>query len=452
MKKLFLLLFIFLPLFAGACSSDKINEQKARYMLENAIFSPEQAYLKYKNFYMKTERIIDGTSMTDKYVREFNQESYNANSVFENKVVMELYVQDNKFRLSCSVESLTFPIVLHLIYDGETLWSISNFAAKDSWKMTFEQAKDYIGFPGPDFFKRIRSDYEQSGKEIVYKYAGMQQYNEYNCYAIEMELKDTGDSKAVFFIDKKTNIVVKTDWPGVFNNIGYVKRVNGIEGKKVPVLIEVLYGECFTEMLKYFVKIDEYIHPDIFNEADILLPLRSEYKEIRFQNEKPERRRARIRTVLDSVQSFEFVLCNMHLTEYEYEMSMLHDGGDDSAAEIELPYLDKENRLIPDDYKDYRIPIASEETPKSEVKKNLPAKPAVKQVKKKNSAPQTGTVKVSDENDETDLLEYSPRDAYQSIESELEDMKESDPEDYIKMKRVLEEMKAKDENLKKMEN
>jgi hypothetical protein len=432
-------------------SPKNIDEQKARYMLENAVFSPEQAFKKYKSFYMKTERTVHEAFSAGRYINGLNKEAYGMNSLFENKVVQELYVQDDKIRFSCYVDSLTTPAELHLIYDGNTLWAVSNFAVKDGMQMTFKQAEDYIGFPGPDSFKRLRSKYEQSGKEIWYKYAGVQKYEGYRCDIIEMGLKEDDDSKAVFFIDRKTNIVIKTEWPGIFYNIARVKKIGKMHGEKVPQIAEVFYGEYFTAVLKYSVKLDEYIHPDIFNEASILLPLRSAYQDVRFQREKPQRRRARIRLVLDSVRSFGFVLHNMHLANYDNDKNA-HPG----AAEIEfeainLPELEKEKRLIPDNVKDYRIPIASEEAPKPEAKKKLSEKPQPKKTAdKKTSEIKKPVVNGDDANDETDLLEYSPRDAYKSIEAELEDMKEKDPEGYEKMKKIVEEMKAKDANVKNM--
>ncbi|MCL1972313.1 MAG: hypothetical protein FWG57_04910 [Endomicrobia bacterium] len=448
MKRQFLSLFavsaFILPFFA--CSPAKIDEQQARRMLENAIFSPEQAFDKYKSFYMKTERTVDESSEVRNFINALNEMSYRINALFVNKVIQELYVQDDKLRLSSYVESLTSPMELHLIYDGEIMWSVSNFAAKDSQKMTFAQAKDFIGFPGSDLLRRIRGEYEQSGKEIWYRHAGTQKFAGYYCNVIEMGLKDDSGEKSVFFIDKKTNIVIKIVWPGVFHNIYTVKKIGKVEGEKIPVLAEILYGDYFSALLKYFVKTDTYIHPDVFNESHILLPLRSMFREGRFQNESLAERRKRTRAFLDSVKSFEFVLRNMHLTNF---------AGWKNIEEIVLPVLEK--RLIPDNPAAYRIPIAAEEAKKekeaaeakkkqqsSAPKKAPPAPPA----KKNEALEKKEPVKI--ENDETDSLEYSPKDVYKSIEAELEEMKESDPEGYEKMKKIVEEMKAQDANIKNL--
>jgi hypothetical protein len=447
LKRLFVPLIIcFSAVKFFACSPAKLDSQKARILLENALFSPEQAYGKHKTFYIRTERVIDEASSASKYINELNEESYGLNALFENKVIQELYVQDNKLRLSAYVESLSAPLELHLIYDGEKLWSVSNFAMTDSQEMTFAQAKDFISFPASDFFRRLRSGYEQSGKEIQYKHTGTAKQNGYKCYVIEMSLKGDESSKAVFFIDKKTNVVVKAEWPGIFPNVLEVKKIGKMSGKKVPAISEIFYGEYFTAMLKYSVKTDEYIHPDVFNEANILLPMRSMYKDVRFQEEKPEQRRARIRVVLDSVQSFEFVLSNMHLTDMKKEEA---ETVPVLGGEIEIPELSK--KLIPDNTAAFRIPMASNEQPAEPKKKAIKPK---KKPQPKKTAPSVKKEKepaFDDENDETDLLEYSPKDAYKSIEAELEAMKESDPEGYIKMKRIVEEMKAKEENIKQMQ-
>ena len=454
MKRQILSLFavsaFLLPFFA--CSSAKIDEQQARRMLENAIFSPEQAFDKYKTFYMKTERTVDESSDVRKFINALNEMSYRTNALFVNKVIQELYVQDDKLRLSSYVESLASPMELHFIYDGEIMWSVSNFALKDSQRMTFAQAKDFIGFPGPDLFRRIRGEYEHSGKEIWYRHAGTQKFAGYNCNVIEMGLKDDSGEKSVFFIDKKTNIVVRIVWPGVFHNIYTVKKIGKMEGGKVPVLAEMLYGDYFSSVFKYFVKIDGDIHPDVFNESHILLPLRTMFREGRFQNEGLAQRRKRIRAFLDSVKNFEFVLRNMHLTNFAGGKSM-------ETEEIVLPVLEK--RLVPDNPAAYRIPLASEETKKekeaAEAKKKLSsapkkAQPQPAQTAKKNDAlEKKEPVKIENVNDETDSLEYSPKDVYKSIEAELEEMKESDPEGYEKMKKIIEEMKIQDENIKNLE-
>ena len=58
--------------------------------------------------------------------------------------------------------------------------------------------------------------------------------------------------------------------------------------------------------------------------------------------------------------------------------------------------------------------------------------------------------KTADANDETDKLEYNPADAYKGIEAELEEMRHSDPQEYEKMKLIIEEMKEKEERVKQM--
>lgn len=458
---MFLSLCFFLPLFATACSKNEIDEQKARYMLENAVFSPEQMFDKYKTFYMRTERIVIESAAADMYVNALDQESYNLNALFENKVVQELYIQDDKIRLSCYVESLTMPLELHIIYDGENMQAVSNFTKKDSRKITLQQAKDFISYPGSDFFRRVRADFEQSGKEIQYKYAGTQKYNGYKCNIIEMSLKDDDDEqKAVFYIDQKTNIMVKSIWAGILPNSSEVKKISKISGEKVPVIIEMFYGQYFTAIVKYSVKVNEYIHPDIFNEANILLPMRNMYNEQRFLAESVDRRRTRIRSVLDSVQSFDFVLNNMHLSSVGEGFPGFRE---DDVEGTELPEL--ANRLVPDNTASFRIPIASAEQDETEKKKKVSARPAPSPKPQPQPKPATPPKSdpqpqpkpkqwsaPADENDETDWLEYSPRDAYKAIEDELEEMKEMDPEEYKKMKIILEEMKQKDTNLQNLSN
>jgi hypothetical protein len=437
-----LLAFSFFATQFFACSSKEIGVQEARNMLENAIFSPEQAFGKYKTFYMKTERIIGETSSASIYLNALDKDSYNAGAIFENKVVQELYVQGNKLRLSAYIENLPDPLELHIIYDGETLWSVSNFAQRDAQKVSFAQAKDFISFPKSDFFKRIRAVFEQSEKEIQYKYAGLRQYNGYKCHIIEMGLKGDNDGKAVFFIDKKTNVVIKTGWSGVFPSDSEVKKIGNIKGKKVPVIIDVIYGHYFSGVIKYFVKINEDIHPDIFEEANILLPMRNMYKNKRFLEEKADRRRARTRVILDSLQSFDVVLNNMHLDDFGRDFAAVED--DES---ITLPEL--KERLIPNDTSRYRIGIASNEKllaqEEEEKKKQAAKQRAKKAVEPKKEKPK-------DKNDETDLLEYNPRDAYKAIEDELEELKDRNPEEYMRLKKALEEMKQKEERIKNMSN
>lgn len=460
MKKIFVLLSLFLSanIMFFACSSKPIDEQGARDMLENAIFSPEQAFDKYKAFSMKTERLMYASSSLDLYINELNKDSYNANSLYENKVVQDLYVSGNKLRLSCYVESISSPLELHIIYDGETLWCVSNFAQKDSRKITFEQAKAFICFPKSDFFRRIRADFEQSGKQIQYKYAGVQKYNRSKCNVVEMSLKEEPAKKAVFFIDKKTNIVVNTGWEGIFPSNAEVKKINNEEGIKYPSLIEMSYGQYFTAIMKYSVKINDYIHPDTFEEESILLPVRSAYKERRFQEEKVDRRRNRIRAVFDSVQSFEVVLQNMHLTGIE---DALADFYENDVEGIILPVL--ENRLIPDNAAAYKIPLAADVQAEEERKlkeeaarkarETAKARAAAQAAKKAAEAKKAAQQQAAAEaNDETDWLEYNPRDAYKVIEAELEELRESSPEEYLKMKLLIEEMKQKDERIRNLSN
>jgi hypothetical protein len=443
LKKLFvsLLAFSFFAAQFTACSSKEIGEQEARNMLESAVFSPEQAFGKYKTFYMKTERIIGETSSASIYLNALDKDSYSAGAIFENKVVQELYVQDNKLRLSAYIESLPDPLELHIIYDGETLWTVSNFAQRDAQKVSFTQAKDFISFPKSDFFKRIRSVFEQSEKEIQYRYTGLRQYNGYKCHIIEMSLKGDSDNKAVFFIDKKTNVVIKTGWSGVFPNDLEVKKIGNVKGKKVPVIIDIFYGQYFSGVIKYYVKVNEYIHPDIFKEANILLPMRNMYRDKRFLEEKADRRRARIRVVLDSLQSFDIVLNNMHLDDFGRDFGIV-----EYDESITLPAL--KERLIPDDTSRYRIQIASNERLLAQEEKR---KQAVAKLRAKKTA-ELKKEKPKDKNDETDFLEYNPRDAYKAIEEELEELKDRNPEEYARLRKALEEMKQKEERIKNMSN
>ena len=441
--------FLFcLLLLSPACAPANIDGQTAREMLENAVFSPQQAFGKYKTFYMKTERTIDKSYIADKYIRELNRESYDTNALFENKVIQELFVRGDKLRLSSYVENMGIPLELHIIYDGKTLWCVSNFARKDRRKVSFEQAKAFISFPQSDFFKRIRSEFEQSGKKIEYKYLGMRKYNGYKCHIIEMGLEGESEKKAVFFIDKRTNIVVKTGWTGVFPNNSEVKKINKVKGGKFPSVIEMSYGQYFTAVMKYFVKVDEYIGDDIFQEADIVLPMRNMYKDKRFQEEKTERRRSRIRVVFDSMQSFDAVLDNMQFENFDEDFGTSFD---DAVKAVELPVLEKP--FIPANAADYRIHMAADIQAEEERKKKERREKAAAAAKAKAAARAEKAAeekKAADANDETDKLEYNPADAYKGIEAELEEMRESDPQEYEKMKLIIEEMKEKEEKVKQM--
>lgn len=445
--RLFAFLFCFIS-FSFACAPADMDGQAAREMLESAVFSPQQAFGKYKTFYMKTERTIDKSYIADNYIRELNRGSYDTNALFENKVIQELFVRGDKLRLSSYVENMGMPLELHIIYDGKTLWCVSNFAHKDRREVSFEQAKAFISFPQSDFFKRIRSEFEQSGKKIEYKYLGMRKYNGYKCHIIEMGLEGESEKKAVFFIDKRTKIAVKTGWTGVFPNNSEVKKINNVKGGKFPSVIEMSYGQYFTAVIKYFVKIDENIGDDVFKESNIVLPVRNMYKDKRFQEEKTERRRARIRVVFDSMQSFDAVLGNMQFENFDEDFGTPFDG---EVKAVELPVLEKP--FIPANAADYRIHMAADIQAEEERKKKEQREKAVAAAKAKASARAEKSEeekKTADANDETDKLEYNPADAYKGIEAELEEMRHSDPQEYEKMKLIIEEMKEKEERVKQM--
>ena len=208
------------------------------------------------------------------------------------------------------------------------------------------------------------------------------------------------------------------------------------------------YGQYFTAVMKYFVKVDEYIGDDIFQEADIVLPMRNMYKDKRFQEEKTERRRSRIRVVFDSMQSFDAVLDNMQFENFDEDFGTPFD---DAVKAVELPVLEKP--FIPANVADYRIHMAADIQAEEERKKKERREKAAAAAKAKAAARAEKAAeekKAADANDETDKLEYNLADAYKGIEAELEEMRESDPQEYEKMKLIIEEMKEKEEKVKQM--
>ena len=350
MKKISLSLFIFLFFFAlmPACISNKTDEQKAREILDEAVMYPAQAFSKCKTFYMKSERLFDLPKMPEWFEEMQGLRYAESDKSFESKTVQELFIQNDKFRVSVFVMNSFLPLEMHFVYDGKDLWTITNFAKKDRQTLSYEEAKVYAGFGNAENSQRFADALKKSNK---CKFIGTKIVFGKECDVIETENEPAGQIKTIFYIDKKTKIAIKVEQPDIAS-VSEVKNVEKIKNKRVPVIQDIVFGKNFAEVVKYTVKVDDVMLPEIFEESSILVPMRNVFQTDRFQKATLKETREMVKKAIIFASGLDYYMrdaAKLALSvkpEVIQETEDISDGQAASGLETEKSAPDQENIAV----------------------------------------------------------------------------------------------------------
>ena len=262
MKKVLKPAFFFIlsfALFAAAARSVKTNGGQARKMFENAVLSPEQAFPDAKTFYMKTVKNFESLQ----FLQNHEETSYAAdvrNMPDENTEYDEYWHEGNKIRFSNHVNKPPVTIETHLVFDGKTLAVLSNMAPKKQTELGEEAAKRLMSATFSDILGRT------SEGAVRYSFKGSAKAGDFDCYVIGLYL--TGEKeilKNLFYIDKKTNVVVRAESHDSDDVIYEVKKIGRIDNRFFPAAAEISVKNISNITLSYDVKANEAIDPAVFD-------------------------------------------------------------------------------------------------------------------------------------------------------------------------------------------
>ncbi|MDR1940897.1 MAG: hypothetical protein LBQ47_01045 [Endomicrobium sp.] len=224
-----------------------IDEKKAENIVVNAISSPQYAFPDAKTLYIKTVEKIE-LSLDSDALKDAN-----------NEMITEFYWQKDKFRISVYQKASSLNLQAHTIFDGKFLITISNGSPRQKSALTQEEAETLL---------TLGKETDMLSSEHKYKFLRMEKVSDRNCYVIEKYL-DTNQGnlfKTVYFIDEKTNIIMRKEDS---NLIAEVKKVEKVYDKYVPILVEEMGEDSFKKSTSYIVKVNEEIDPDIFDDTKI---------------------------------------------------------------------------------------------------------------------------------------------------------------------------------------
>ncbi len=201
----------------------------------------------------------------------------------ENKNVQEYWQDGHKFRVSVYNKSFAANIEVHFVFNGKILTTVSNISPKEEVEFTEEQAKVFAMSKVSDDKAAMFKD--ALGAIVKFRFLGKEKLGNYNCYVIQSYLpndnaEDEEDRellKTAYYVDKKTNIIVKTVMPGFEDIANEVKEIKKIHGKYIPVVIETASGDISKTITSYEVRVNEPIDAEIFDASAIPVEFNEEY-------------------------------------------------------------------------------------------------------------------------------------------------------------------------------
>ncbi|MCL2390061.1 MAG: hypothetical protein FWD54_06190 [Endomicrobia bacterium] len=283
MKKileLILLLIVCFSLFVTTGYAKETDEQKARSIFEKAVSIPQQAFPDAKTLYVKSVQTIELSDNFKALDRTDILEAFSGN-----RIEQEYWRAGNRFRLSTYNKNPFANIKMHFIFDGKVLTVLSNMTPKEQVELTDEEART---FALAEMSKNSVNAFKKIFDEMVrFEFLGTKKIGSYNCYVVQTVLIDEnaelGDRKEFFktryFIDKKTNIAVRTEIDYLGSIISEVKKIEKINGKFVPVIIESYMENLGKTIITYDVKVNQPIDPEVFDESKITLEMSEKYGE-----------------------------------------------------------------------------------------------------------------------------------------------------------------------------
>ncbi|MCL1972560.1 MAG: outer membrane lipoprotein-sorting protein [Endomicrobia bacterium] len=290
MKKILKLSFtaiICVTLFFTAGFSQKPDEEKAQKLLEQAVLLPHQAFSDAKTLYVKSVQSVEMSQIKELLQQEnldnssgIDFEKMFSESITGNKTEQEYWKDGNKFRISMYNKNAFMNMEIHFVFDGKTLTTISNTARKEQEEFTAEEAKAFASSAASGIFNFK----DAFGETMKYEFLGTKKIGEYDCNVVQTAFvnENAQDNeqkeflKIRYFIDKKTNVVVKTEIVDSVNVTSEVKKMKKIAGKSVPIIIESSVGNVGKGIMTYEIKVNDPINPAIFDSSKISVTMDEE--------------------------------------------------------------------------------------------------------------------------------------------------------------------------------
>lgn len=250
MKKVLKPAFLFIlsfALFAAAACAGKISDEQARKMFEKAVLSPEQAFPDAKTFYMKTVK---------------NFESLQSAASGANTEEDEYWHEGNKIRFSNYINKPSVNMEMHLIFDGKTLAILSNMTPKKQTELSVEEAKRLLSATSAGILGKAPDG------AVRYSSKGSAKAGDFDCYVIGLYPAGEADKeflKNLFYIDKKTNVVVRAESYDSDNVIYEVKKMGRIGDRFFPEAAEISVKDISKITLSYDIKANEAVAPEVFD-------------------------------------------------------------------------------------------------------------------------------------------------------------------------------------------
>ena len=278
---------ICITLFFTAGFAKNSDEEKAKNLLEHAVLLPQQAFPDAKTLYVKSVQTIEMPQIKELLQQEnidnssgIDFEKMLSEGIAGSKTEQEYWKDGNKFRISMYNKNAFMNMEMHFVFDGKTLTTISNTARKEQEEFTDEEAKAFAS----SIMSNTFNFKDVFGETIKYEFLGTKKAGEYDCHAVQTvfvnEDAQNDEQKEFFkiryFIDKKTNVVVKTEIADTVNVTSEVKKMKKIAGKSVPVIIESAMGNVGKSIVTYEMKVNDPINSEIFDESKISVAIDEE--------------------------------------------------------------------------------------------------------------------------------------------------------------------------------
>ncbi|MDR1696551.1 MAG: outer membrane lipoprotein-sorting protein [Endomicrobium sp.] len=255
-------------LFAAPVFARDSGEQKAKEILTKSIAAPQQAFSDAKTIYVKS---VQMANLSFKKMPAAPGASGVPADIIDDKTEQEYWKEGNKYRISTYKKNAE----THCIFDGKTLTTLSNTAPKKQEEITEKEAKAF------EIANTIQNDQRAINPMLTYEFLGTEKTGGYDCNVVQTAIvtkdaktgKKKEDWKTRYFIDEKTDVavVIKAEITGLGDSINEVKKIEKIDGKFVPVLIESTMGNMGKTVITYEeVKVNQPIGQEIFDESKVL--------------------------------------------------------------------------------------------------------------------------------------------------------------------------------------